>query len=463
MKRSLLEASINRRQLLKWASGASLGGSSLTAALGGLSALGTSSALAAGPDSSYRALVCVYLLGGNDAFNMLVPSDAAGYNQYQQARVRLAVPQAGLLPIRPRSTDGRSFGFHSSMTEMQNLFGLGRLAVVANVGTLLAPTSKAEYESGHNLPPQLFSHSDQSDQWMMGRPEGLDLQGWGGRLGDLLQAQNQANGLSINISLDGDNVFQTGGAVVPYSLDVNGVQQFNRLNEPHEAGRIAAFQAMLDEGLASSNLLERQSAEATRLSRSLSELMRNSLAQAGGFTASFPDTPLGNQLKMVANLISVRSRLGAKRQIFFVSMGGFDTHDQQPEVQPRLFSEVSQALYAFYRATVELGVAESVTTFTQSEFGRTLTNNDNGTDHGWGSHHMVMGGAVQGGDIYGRMPQLSIGGPDDTSDGHVIPTTSTYQYAATLGQWLGASAADVATLFPNLSRFDRPNLGFLSP
>lgn len=460
MKSTLLNACMERRQFLKWGLGAALGSSSLTATLGSLSALGTASALAAG-GPGYRALVCVYLYGGNDAFNLLIPTDSSGYNAYQQARVRLAIPQASLLPISPKTADGHSYGLHPSVPALQALFASGKLAFMGNVGTLLAPTLKADYQAGRNLPPQLFSHYDQTNQWMTSRPESSDLTGWGGRLADLLQAQNQANGLSMNISIDGNNVFQSGNAVVPYAVDASGVQDFNSLTSGDPSARVAAFQAMLDQGSAGANLLEQQSSSAIKQSRALGGTMRSALAQAPVLQTSFPNTPLGNQLKMVANLISVRSQLGATRQIFFTSMSGFDTHDRQPDLQPRLFSALSQALNAFYNATVELGVANSVTTFTESDFGRTLTNNDNGTDHGWGSHHLVLGGAVAGRDIYGTMPDLTIGGANDADLGRIIPSTSTYQYAATLGQWLGASPSDLATIFPNLGRFSSSNLGFL--
>lgn len=460
LKSTLSAALMNRRTLLKWGCGAALGSSSVLATLGGLATMG--SAAAAG-GSGYRALVCVYLYGGNDAFNLIVPTDNTGYAAYQNARVKLAIAQSSLLPITPKTSDGHSYGLHPSVPELQSLFATGKLAVVANVGTLLAPTTRADYLSGNNLPPQLFSHYDQTNQWMTSRPESTELTGWGGRIADLLQAQNQANGLSMNISLDGNNVFQSGNSVLPYAIDAQaGAQDFDGLTASDPAARLTAFQSMLDQGSVSANLLEQQQAGVVKQSRAVGNTLRTALSQAPALKTVFPNSGLAQQLKMVAQLIAVRSQLGATRQVFFVSMGGFDTHDNQPTEQPRLFAALSQAISAFYNATVELGVANAVTTFTQSDFGRTLTNNDNGTDHGWGSHHLVLGGGVGGGDIYGTMPDLTIGGANDADLGRIIPTTSTYQYAATLGQWLGASSGDLATLFPNLKRFGKTNLGFLS-
>lgn len=460
MKQTLPIALMNRRTLLKWGCGAALGSSSLLATLGGLATMG-SAAAASGP--GYRALVCVYLYGGNDAFNLIVPTDSAGYAAYQSARVKLAIPQSSLLPITPKTPDGHQYGLHPSVPELQSLFSSGQLGIVANVGTLLAPVTRTDYLAGNNLPPQLFSHYDQTNQWMTSRPEIPDLTGWGGRIADLLQSQNQANGLSMNISLDGNNVFQSGNTVLPYAVDPQaGAQDFDGLTASDPAERLKAFQSIIDQGGASANLLEQQQAGAVRQSRTLGNTVRTALGQAPVLKTAFPNSDLGRQLKMAAQLIAVRSQLGATRQVFFVSMGGFDTHDNQPIVQPRLFSVLSQALSAFYNATVELGIANSVTTFTQSDFGRTLTNNDNGTDHGWGSHHLVMGGGVTGGDIYGSMPDLTIGGVNDADLGRIIPSTSTYQYAATLGQWLGVSNSDLATLFPNLNRFNKANLGFMA-
>jgi uncharacterized protein (DUF1501 family) len=452
---------LSRRRLLQWAVGSALGASSRFAALGSLGAIGIASAQAATTTGGYKALVCIYLTGGNDAFNMLVPTDAATYGLYQTARPTVAIPRANLLSITPKTGDGHSYGLHPSMPELQKLFAAGNLACVANVGSLLGPTVLADYQNNSSiLPPQLFSHEDQSFQWMTGRPESSDTVGWGGHLAEIMQPSSN-QGLPINLSVSGNNQFQTGSASAPYSVDPSGVAAIYALGGDQPTGRVAAFQALIAEAQGSSNLLQSSYAGAVGNSLVLSQQMSGALAQAPTLQTQFPQTDLGGQLAMVAKLISVHSQLGAGRQIYFVSTDGFDTHDGQPDAQPGLFQEISQAMAAFYQATVELGVASGVTSFTMSEFGRTLSSNSAGTDHGWGSHHLVMGGAVQGGDIYGTMPDLTLGGPDDADLGRMIPSTSLYQYYAPLARWLGASDGDIANIFPYLARFDAGALNFL--
>ncbi|WP_374352566.1 DUF1501 domain-containing protein [Chitinimonas sp.] len=458
----LLNNPLSRRRLLQWAGGSALGFSSRFAALGSLGAMGIASAQAAGTAADdYRALVCIYLSGGNDAFNLLVPTDAATYAAYASNRTRLAVPLGNLLPISPKHSDGHSYGLHGSARELQTLFNNGMLGFVANVGSLVAPISKADYDAGRNLPPQLFSHDDQSFQWMTGRPDSLEPAGWAGAMGELLQSSNAGNGLSLNLSVAGNNLLQTGPASAPYSVDPSGLSPIWPIGNDQPAGRIAAFKALVGQAQASGNLLEGASGGALAGTLNLSGLVGGALAQGKPLATVFPQTDLGQQLAMVAKLIGARSQLGAKRQIFFVNFYGFDTHDDQANAQPTLFQTLSQALFAFYQATQEMGVANNVTSFTASEFGRTLTSNDGGTDHGWGSHHLVMGGAVKGGDIYGTMPTIALNSPDDADRGAMIPTTSLYQYFATLGRWLGVADADLNSLFPGLSRFNANSLGIL--
>jgi len=452
---------LSRRRLLQWAVGSALGASSRFAALGSLGAIGMASAQAATTTGGYKALVCIYLGGGNDAFNMLVPTDATTYGLYQTARPTVAIPRASLLSITPKTSDGHTYGLHPSMPELQALFAAGKLACVANVGSLLGPTVLSDYQNNTSiLPPQLFSHEDQTFQWMTGRPESSETVGWAGHLAEIMQpAGNQ--GLPINLSVNGNNQFQTGSDSAPYSVDPSGVAAIYALGSDQPTGRVAAFQALIAEAQGSSNLLQSAYGGAVSNTLTLSQQMSNALAQAPTLHTQFPQTDLGGQLAMVAKLISVHSQLGAARQVYFVSTGGFDTHDGQPDAQPGLFQQISQAMSAFYQATVELNVASSVTSFTMSEFGRTLSSNSAGTDHGWGSHHFVMGGAVQGGDIYGTMPNLTLGGPDDADLGRMIPSTSLYQYYAPLARWLGASDADISNIFPYLARFDAGALNFL--
>ena len=431
------------------------GGTGIGATLATLGGLGGSANAHAANLSGYRALVCVYLSGGNDSFNLILPTDAAGYATYATARQTLAVAQTAALPITPLHSDGHTYGLHPSVPELQTLFAAGHLAIQANVGTLLAPTTRAMVRAGTGLPPQLYSHGDQSLQWMTGRPESRLPLGWGGQVADLLQAANASNGLSMNISISGNNVYQTGTSTLPYSVDAyGGVIAFNGLQSYQPNQQVSGFQDLLTQSSADTNLIVQAGGADMAQAQHLYGLMNSAIGTAATLTTTFPNTDVGRQLQWVAKLISARSALGAGRQIFFVQMGGFDTHNNQLQSQPQLFAALSQALSAFYNATVELGVASNVTSFTMSEFGRTLTSNNGGTDHGWGSHHLVIGGAVNGGDIYGAMPDLTLGGTDDADgNGRIIPTTSTYQYAGALGTWLGAASSDVATLFPNLAHF----------
>lgn len=432
--------------------GGSAGIAGTLATFGGLGGAATARATSA---SGYRALVCVYLAGGNDSLNLLVPTDSAGYATYAAGRQGLAIAQNSLLPITPRTSDGHSYGLHPSVPELQALFASGKLAIQANVGTLIQPVTPAMARADQGVPPLLYSHADQSNQWMTGRPELLTAPGWGGALADLLSSLNSSNGLSMNLSIDGDNLFQTGNSSTPYTVDqYAGVQSLVGFENYQPATRAAAFQAALSQGASDPSLLVQQASASVVQTQALSASLSAALAAAPALSTTFPSTNIAQQLQWVAKLISIRGAVGATRQIFFVQMDGFDTHSNQLSVQPGLFADLSQALNAFYNATVELGVASGVTSFTLSEFGRTLTSNNGGTDHGWGAHHLVLGGAVNGGDIYGSMPDLTLGGAQDADgNGRLIPSTSVYQYASALGLWLGAGSSDVQAMFPNLGNF----------
>ena len=414
----------------------------------------------------YRALVCVYLYGGNDAFNMLVPTSATQYGQYAASRGALALPQGSLLPLSPSTppSDGGSYGLPPQMPQLAALFNRTQspLALVSNVGPLLYPITKAEYQAGTvPAPAQLFSHSDQTVTWQRPAADAQLRRGWGGRLADIFFDTNPNPQLSMNISVDGENVFQAGDEVVPYFVGQNGAEGVYFVDEePWNADRRAAFVALRD--AAHGNALQRQYASVMRRSMANESMINDALDGESPLTTVFPDSHLGRQLRMVARLINVRSTLDMQRQIFFVGLGGFDTHASQLVDHASLMGQLDGALSAFHGATEEMGLADSVTSFTASEFGRTTSINGDGTDHGWGSHHLILGGAVNGRRIYGTLPNLTIEGPDDGGWGQIIPTTAVDQYAATLSRWYGVAPGDLATVFPNIGRFDQPDLGFMA-
>lgn len=429
---------------------------------------------AAAIPTDYRALVCIFLNGGNDASNLIIPYDTAGYSAYAAARSVLALPQSSVLPLAPKTTDGRAWALHPSLAEVHGLFGAGHAALLANVGTLVEPTTKAKYTAGTaKLPPQLFSHNDQQVQWQSSVPDQPFKTGWGGRTADLLDSLNTNNAISMSVSLNGFNNFQVGNQVAQYSVlpastgsPKGGPVVFSNTTGTNNAARYAAQKDLFK--LSDPNLFNAAFGTLSGDAIESGELLGSVLASAPALTTAFPNTSLGNQLKAIAYLISVAGDLGLKRQVFFARIGGWDTHaDQVDDVDKaigahaNLLQQVSQAMSAFYNATVELGVGTKVTTFTASDFGRTYKSNGDGSDHGWGSHHLIVGGAVKGGDIFGAMPVLTVGGPDDTTQGRWIPTTSVDEYGATLAKWFGVSDTNLGVAFPNIGRFAKPDLGFL--
>jgi uncharacterized protein (DUF1501 family) len=409
--------------------------------------------------SDYKALICLFLFGGNDANNVIVPHDANGYASYAAARGILAIPQASLLPLTLQNGDGRDFGFHPNLVELQSLFNQGKLGLVSNVGTLVAPVTRAQYlAGGAAVPPQLFSHADQSVQWQTSVPDVISKTGWGGRMADMLQSLNAGSKISLSLSIAGTNTFEVGNTVLPYVISPNGSVGLTGFDGSANANvRLQAFKDLL--ALPHNNLFEQAYADTVSRSIAANELLTTALAGIPTFQTVFPGTGLGSQLNMIAKMIAARTNLGMKRQIFFCSVGGYDTHGDQLTGQANLLTELSQGLNAFYNATVELGVASQVTTFTASDFGRTYPTNGSGSDHGWGSHQFVLGGAVQGGRLFGTFPTLAVNGPDDTGQGRWIPTTSVDEFSATLATWFGVSASDLPTVLPNIGRFAHPNLG----
>ncbi len=410
----------------------------------------------------YKALVCVFLFGGNDSFNMVVPRSNAEYAVYAQSRQNLAIPQSALLNINPLNPDGAQYGLHPSMSGVQNLFESGRLAVIANTGPLIQPTTRAEYLARSvPLPPQLFSHNDQQDQWQTLKGRNVVRSGWAGRMADLVAADLSAQRLPLNISLSGAARLQLADTVPPYAVGTNGAVTYSALESNVQGGlqRRTAFQNLL--AARAPSIYGRSLGEVHQRSLDTAADLNAALAQAPTLATAFPGGSLGAQLRMVAQLISVRQLLNTSRQVFFVSTGGFDTHDDQDTLQPGLLGNISAGLAAFNSAMDELAVAPQVTAFTMTDFGRTLTSNGDGTDHGWGGHQLVMGGSVLGRRIFGQMPRLEIGGVDDTSGGRIIPTISADQYAATMARWMGLTESQIDQIAPQLVNFTSRDLGIL--
>jgi len=428
--------------------------------------------------ADYKALVCLFLFGGNDSWNMVLPTSQAEYNAYARSRgagttSSLAIDRAALLPVTRQGqiAGDPTFGFHPSMTGARDLFNAGRLAVMANIGPLIRPTTKAQYQSaattGHTLPPQLFSHNDQQDQWHSLRGRATLKSGWAGRVADVLNAQTNSQALSVNVSLAGQTYFHAGEVAKPYVMGSNGPTTFAALPTTGAGpARRAAFDAVLASALASTSntAYERAYASVQQRAVQFAERLSAAIAQGYSFTA-LPNTgtlsPLQQQLRTVAKIISMRQNLGLSRQIFFVSTGGFDQHDDLVADQPGLLANVSTSIKSFHDAINEIGMGNSVTLFTHSDFGRTLTSNGDGSDHAWGGIQLVSGAAVRGGRFYGTYPLLETNGAWDVGGGRIIPTTSADQYAATLASWFGVQDPDLAKVAPSINNFSARNLGFM--
>jgi len=427
-----------------------------------LMAVGAASAQAAG---DHKALVCIFLAGGNDHSNTVVPRSGSGYTSYQQARPSLALPAANLLTIDPTGYNGNPLGLHPSLSAVQPLFNQQRVALMANVGTLAAPTTRAQWNSGRATVPtplQLFSHSDQQSAWQTGLPDRVSQTGWQGRMGDLLASSyNQGSGVSMAMSVAGNNLMQAGNSTIQYQLTTDGAVRVEALSGLYgSAAGATALRRLMTESRGP--LLENELNRISNRAIASEAFVGNALS---GVTAgaAFPQTGLGRQLQMVARMIAARSALGQRRQMFFVQQGGYDFHDNLLTDQGARLRELGDAMAAFYQATAALGAANQVTTFTASDFGRALQHNGRGSDHGWGAHHLVMGGAVQGNRVYGQFPTVALNGSEDAGQGRLIPTTSVDEYAATLARWFGVSLSNLPLVLPNIGRFASRDLGFMGP
>jgi uncharacterized protein (DUF1501 family) len=449
---------LSRRRFLRLASA---GG--LLYAFGRTPGLAVAQAATLDGFNDYKALVCVYLLGGNDSWSMVVPTSEAEYNAYAASRQNLAIARDALLPISPVDPLPAQYGLHPSLAALRPYFDSAQCAFVANVGPLVRPVSRSDYQGGTApIPPQLFSHNDQQEQWHTLRGRSQTNTGWAGRLADLLAGQLLSQQLPLNLSLSGNVAMQVARVARPYVMGPTGPTTFAAFGASGDKlKRRNSFTQIINTDY--DTIYARAFAEEQRIALASADAVNAAIAAAPALQTAFPTASmLGQQLRTVAQLISVRERLRAKRQIFFISAGGFDTHDVQLEVQPGLFQTLATSLAAFTAAMGELGVANSVTTFTASDFGRTLTSNGDGSDHAWGGLQLVLGGSVRGGALYGSYPELRIGAPNDIGGGRFIPEVSSDQYVATLVRWFGLAEASIPLIAPSLRNFSEQDLGFMA-
>lgn len=415
--------------------------------------------------SDHKSLVCVFLFGGNDSYNMLVPYEQSAYQQYSDARSDMALTRNTLLALK-----GNQHAFHPSMPDLKTLYDADKLAVVANVGAIIEPTTRTSFKNESvQLPPDLFSHSHQQEFWETGTTakNSVHPPGWGGRMMDMIISANANPSEPALFSLAGNSIWQRGLEPLDFVLNpYTGVSQIDEFVDDtwprYKTSRIEAWNKILQ--TSSSSLLQQHMANTYNSTQERIGTLINEIAQAQKITTVFPeDNQLASELSMAAKMISIRENLGMKRQIFFLGIGGWDTHGNQLIDHAERLQQVNDALNSFYDATVELGVADTVTTFTASEFGRTLSTNGDGTDHAWAGHNLVMGGAVQGGQVHGELPELILDGPDDAHDsGRFVPKYGVDQYGSTLAKWMGMSDSDMNEIFPNLQNFDTNDLGFMA-
>ncbi len=480
----------SRRSFFRQAACAAVGTLSIATTLRDLRFINT--AAAQGTFTDYKALVCIFLAGGNDSNNLIIPVGSE-YGNYAAVRQNLALPEAAVLPIAPIVGDGHTYGLHPTTTKIQTLFGEGKAAMLFNVGPLVHPLTRAQYSANSvPKPPQLFSHSDQVTHWQTSLPDQPPKTGWGGRIADLMHplqyelvgAVPTANSAKIALctSIAGANTFEVGNIFAQYHVSTTGAVVLSGTT----GARLQAMKDIL--ALSNPNLQRTAYAGVSKNAIDTGDLLNAAIAPTAPtnyWGVTFPNTSLGNQLKMIARLIEAGRRpssgtptgLDMSRQIFFASVGGYDTHTSQigtgalptdttVGAHTNLLNELSEAVFAFQRAMEQIGASNEVTSFTASDFGRTFKTNGQGSDHAWGSHHMIFGGAVKGKQTYGTFPVLQVSGPDavpTSTAGRWIPTIAVDQYSATLAKWFGVSSGDMAAVFPNIGHFASSDLGFMQP
>jgi len=469
----------SRRQFLRTASMASMAGFYVSPFLLELNSL---AAMAQGTTSDYRALVCVYLQGGNDGHGTVIATDPSSFAAFTQARSGapgLAYPMSELLPITPKTQQsGRTFALNPNLAGVQNLFNAGRAAIVANTGTLITPATKAQVRANSvPLPDSLFSHFDQTAAWQaiasnLGSGERV---GWGGAVADAVEAMNMnSNAMFTCISTSGNALFLAGQSSFQLNVTSAGPVPIYGLAQPPFGPSSAANPLNSILTADETNLFAKEYEVVIKRSMQAQTMLAGAMAPAGQggvanppqyldpMTNTLANNPLAGSLQTVARIIAGRASLGVTRQIFYVQLGSFDTHDGQAQTHAKLLTQLGAAFEYFDGLMVNMGLSNNVTSFTISDFGRTLTCNSDGTDHGWGSHHFVVGGAVQGQDMYGQYPVVGVDQANDVGAGRLIPTTSVEQYAGTLARWFGLSDGQIRTVFPNFGNFgSSPYLGFL--
>ncbi|CAN5751041.1 DUF1501 domain-containing protein [soil metagenome] len=474
----------SRREFLRMSSMLSVVGAAATPFALNLATMGSAAAQNAPGD--YKALICLFMFGANDHANTVLATDSTSWTQYLNVRTTseagsIALPAVGapggVLPISPLSSQsGRSFALHPNLAELKNLFDNNRAAIISNVGPLIMPTTLAQYKAASvRLPPKLFSHNDQQSLWQAYAPEGAAY-GWGGRMGDLMAANN-ANPIFTSISASGNAVFLAGKTVNQYQVSASGAVPVGSLSGTLFGAPAGANPLKSIITADNVNLFRKEHAAITGRSISAQSLLSPSMAAAGPGgvpnpsqytnpnTGLLANNALAVQLQTVARIIAGRSALGAQRQVFFVSMGGFDTHDFQRTTQADLMAKLAHAIAYFDTSMASLqgtDVRNQVTLFTASDFGRTFTSNGDGTDHGWGSHHFIVGGAVKGKNIYGDFPITGLKHSQDVGSGSLLPQFSVDQYGATLANWFGLSPTQINDVFPNITNFTIRNIGFMS-
>lgn len=464
MKFNIKGSPMSRRRFLGQTSCAAIGSTTLLSSLVNLKALAAAAISNSSLDPDYKALVCLFQSGGNDSFNMLMPRTQSEYDAYAVTRSNLAIPRNDMLQIFPDNAGGRLFGIHPNMMQSQQMFNDRKLAFLTNVGTLVRPVTKEQiWSAGTELPLGLFSHSDQSQQWMTGLPNGRSATGWGGKVADLVKDMNSNTNISMNLSLSGTNVFQTGLETVEFALDAyngsSGIYGYGDHDEWNvfDRMRTRAINNMVDHEY--QDMFEKTYIDVIRRSRDGHIQFEEAIGNVPQLNTFFTDNYISRAFQMTAYTIAAHESLGMKRQIFFIDYGGWDHHDEVLANQGAMLYDMDTALGEFNAAMEELGLSDQVTTFTISEFSRTLTSNGNGTDHAWGANVMAMGGAVKGKNIYGEYPDLTLNSELEIGNGVLIPELSADMYFAELALWLGVSPSDLPLIFPTLTNFYSPGSG----